>query len=144
MCEFEVPEYEQMGAFLDYVTLTYIDEPLFPIELWNHYDDTDNKRSNNDAECYNLWLNTWLQTHPNIWRFITKLKAEESSSYIKYIRINDGTFKKKNRKTTDVQRDLEIQTAKFNLVSKNLDIKEYLVEVSKVVQDFEAGKKRRK
>ena len=34
LCEFEVPEYEQIGAFLDYVTLTCIDEPLFPIELW--------------------------------------------------------------------------------------------------------------
>ena len=120
-----------MGAFLDFVTLTYIDEPLFPIELWTHYNDTDNKRSNNEAEGYNLWLNTWLQTHPN--EFITKLKAEESSSYIKYIRIN-GTFKKKNRKTKDVQSDLNIQTAKFNLVSKNLDIKLKFQKLYKILK----------
>jgi hypothetical protein len=118
LCEFEVPEYEQMGTFLDYMILTYIDEPLFPIELWNHYDDHDNKRSNNDAEGYNLWLNTSLQTPPNIWKFIGKLKTEESSSYLKFIRVNDGSFKKKNRKNKDVQRDLKLQTAKFNLVTK--------------------------
>jgi hypothetical protein len=144
LCEFEVPEYEEMGKFLDYVTLTYIDEPLFPIELWNHYDDNDNKRSNNDAEGYNLWLNTWLHTHPNIWKFIGNLKAEESTSYLKFLRINDGSFKKKNRKSKDVQRDLLIQTAKLNLITKKLDVKEYLMEVSKVVQDFETGDKKKK
>ena len=70
-----------------------------------------------------------------------KLKVEESSSYLKFIRINDGTFKKKNRKSKDVQRDLLIQTAKFNLINNNLDIQDYLIEVSKVVQDFEVKKK---
>ena len=33
LCEFEVSEYEQMGTFLDYMTLNYIHESLFPIEL---------------------------------------------------------------------------------------------------------------
>ena len=48
------------------MTITYIDELLFPIELLNHYDDPDNKRSNNDAEGHYLRLNTSLQTHPYI------------------------------------------------------------------------------
>ncbi len=91
-----------------------------------------------------MWLNTSLQTHPNIWKFIGKLKTEESSSYLKFIRINNRSFKKKNRKNKDVQKDLKIQTAKFNLVFKNLDFKEYLIKVSQVVQDFEAGSKKKK
>ena len=80
--------------FLDYVTVNYVDpdEALFPIELWNQYEENDNKRTNNDAEGYNLWLDLWLHKHPNIWNFITKIKAEESSANLKYIRINDGTF----------------------------------------------------
>ena len=80
--------------FLDYVTVNYVDpdEALFPIELWNQYEENDNKRTNNDAESYNLWLDLWLHKHPNIWNFITKIKAEESSANLKYIRINDGTF----------------------------------------------------
>ena len=42
--------------FLDYVTVNYVDPALFPIELWNQYEENDNKRTNNDAEGYNLWL----------------------------------------------------------------------------------------
>ena len=66
--------------FLDYVTVNYVDpdEALFPIELWNQYEENDNKRTNNDAEGYNLWLDLWLRKHSNIWNFITKIKAEES------------------------------------------------------------------
>ena len=54
------------------MTETYVnpDQALFPIELWNQYDDNDNKRSNNDIEGYNLWLSLWLHKHPNIWKFI--------------------------------------------------------------------------
>jgi hypothetical protein len=70
--------------------------------------------------------------------------AQYIASYFKFIRINDGSFKKKNRKNKDVQRDLKLQTAKFNLVTKNLDVKEYLIEVSQVVQDFEASSKKKK
>ena len=49
--------------FLDYVTVNYVDpdEALFPIELWNQYEENDNKRTNNDAEGYNLWLDLWLR-----------------------------------------------------------------------------------
>ena len=45
------------------------------VELWNQYEDNDNKRTNNDAEGYNLWLDLWLHKHPNIWNFIKKIKS---------------------------------------------------------------------
>jgi hypothetical protein len=43
LCEFEAPDYDQMPKFLDFITLTYIDEPLFRIDLWNHCDDKETK-----------------------------------------------------------------------------------------------------
>ena len=74
LCEIEKPEFDSIDKFLDYVTETYVDpdQALFPIELWNQYDDNDNKRSNNDIEGYNLWLSLLLHQHPNIWKFIKK------------------------------------------------------------------------
>ena len=80
LCELERPDYDSIDQFLDYMTETYVDpdQSLFPIELWNRYDDNDNKRSNNDTEGYNLWLSLWLYKHPNIWKFIKKIKSEET------------------------------------------------------------------
>ena len=48
ICEFEKPQYDQTDTFLDYVTVTYVDpdDALFTKDMWNQYDDTDNKRSN--------------------------------------------------------------------------------------------------
>jgi hypothetical protein len=43
-------------------------EVLFPVELWNHYEN--DKRSNNDLEGYN---EKSFKKHPNIWIFINKL-----------------------------------------------------------------------
>ena len=110
LCEFEKPEYEQIDLFLDYMTETYIDpdQALFPIETWNQYDDTDNKRTNNDIEGYNLWLSLWLHKHPNIWNFIKKIKVEESTTLIKFHNINNGILKTKSRSTKDVTRDEDI------------------------------------
>ena len=77
----------------------------------------------------------WLHKHPNIWSFIKKIKAEESSSNLKYIRINNSTYKRRNRCSKDVQRDLIIQKAKFNLMSNKINVQEYLEKVSQIVHD---------
>jgi hypothetical protein len=39
------------------------------------YVESDSKRTNNDAEGYNLWLDLWPHKHPNIWNFIKKIKG---------------------------------------------------------------------
>ena len=53
--ELERLDYDSIDQSLDYMTEIYVDpdQALFPIELWNQYDDNDNKRSNNDIEGYN-------------------------------------------------------------------------------------------
>ena len=106
--------------------------------MWNQYDDTDNKRSNNDIEGYNLWLSLWLHKHPNIWNFINKIKVEESSAFLKFLRINDGTFKGRSRSYKDAKRDEEILTCKFDLATKKISIMEYLNRVSKCIHEYGA------
>jgi hypothetical protein len=56
LCEIGKPEFDSIDKFPDYMIKIYVDpdHALFPIELWNQYDDNDNKRSNNDVEYYNL------------------------------------------------------------------------------------------
>jgi hypothetical protein len=36
LSEDEIVDNYELGEFLDYVTINYVDEPLFPIEYWNH------------------------------------------------------------------------------------------------------------
>ena len=72
---------------------------------------------------------------------VKKIKAEESSANLKYIRITNGTFKRRNRCSKDVQRDLLIQKAKFDLVSYKIDVLEYLEEVCQTIHDKLQNKK---
>ena len=80
----EKPDYyEKIDNFLDYVLLNYIkndenDRYVYPLEVWNHYESE--KRTNNNIEGYNSKLEKFLGTHPNIWLFINKIKAEESTA----------------------------------------------------------------
>ena len=55
-----------------------------------------------------------MHSHPNVWIFINKIQAEESTATLEYIRKNNGTLAKTNSNTVDVERDLKIQTTKIN------------------------------
>jgi hypothetical protein len=86
----------QVARFSDYVLKYYVGDSdtgtqaLFPVSLWNHFDN-DGPRTNNSVEGYNFRMGKYLETHSNIWTFITKLKKEESSAALKYFRILNGT-----------------------------------------------------
>jgi hypothetical protein len=146
-CELQVekPDYPQLDGWSDYVLETYKEKndprkPYFDKTLWNHYDS--DTRTNNDVEGYNLKLPTVMKFYPNIWVFITKLKAEESVASLKYIRTRNNTLigNKRNeieRNEIDIQRDLNIQNAKVELLTQKIDIMEYVNKVSNVVMDFE-------
>jgi len=108
--------------------------------LWNQFNDNDNKRSNNDIEGYNLWLSLWLHKHPNIWKFIKKIKSEESSTYLKYYNINSNTLKKKHRNNKDILRDENLLKNKFDLVTNKIDTMEYLNRVANLIHDYGAKK----
>jgi hypothetical protein len=137
----EKPDYnEKIDNFLDYVLLNYIrndenDRYVFPLEVWNHYESE--KRTNNDIEGYNSKLEKFLGTHPNIWLFINKIKAEESTATLKYMRINNDTLSYRKRNAVDVDRDLEIQNAKIRYLTNKINIMEYLNEVSDCVCNYD-------
>ena len=59
-----------------------------------------------------------MHSHPNVWIFINKIQAEESTATLEYIRKNNGTLAKTNSNTVDVERDLKIQTAKINFLCR--------------------------
>jgi hypothetical protein len=85
------------------------------------------------------WIN-FLGTHPNIWLYINKIKAEESTATLKYIRLNNDTLSYRNRNILDVDRDLQFQNAKIRYLTDKIDIMEYLDEVSNCVCNYDEVK----
>ena len=71
LSEDEIVDSYDLSVFLDYITINYVDddEALFPISFWNHWDNEED-RTHNKIEGYNLKLNLYLHSHPNIWKFI--------------------------------------------------------------------------
>ena len=72
----------------------------------------------------------YLQSHPNIWKFITKIESEETCAALKYVRFNSGTYKPRRRNKEDLGRDLNISKLKSNTIPT------YLLLLSKTIHDF--------
>ena len=115
---------------------------MYPIAVWNQFDN-DGSRTNNTVEGYNLKLNNFLHSHPNIWIFIRKIQAEESTSALTHSRVNDMTLNRRGRNKIDIQTDLNIQKLKCSYLAKKITAMEYLEQVSKVGPKFGEEKKRK-
>jgi hypothetical protein len=127
-------EYRELETFADYVLVNYIGDnntPLFPISLWNHYESDD--RTNNAGEAYNLRMNSYFGTHPSLWKFIRKLKQEESNTVLKFLRIENGTINSRGRNRQDMEKDDKINTCKIKYLQNKIDIVQYLEEISQLV-----------
>lgn len=134
---------ENVTKFCDYVTENYIDTDLFPKPLWNQYEAE--KRTNNDCEGYNSKLSKFLNSHPNIWRFIIKIQSEETTASLLFIRTEKEILRERGRNKGDIERDLEIQTVKCKYLSNQIDILQYLNDISCVIHDYSIdGRKRKK
>ena len=123
-------DYKNLERFADYVLINYIGDttqPLFPIHLWNQYENDE--RTNNDGEAYSHRVNNYFGTHPNIWKFIRKLK-EESSTYLHYMRINNGTMRRRGRNRKDIEKDDKINKCKIRFLLDQITSQEYLEEIS--------------
>ena len=140
---FDTPEYAKIDEFADYVLENYIETNLFPIEVWNQYNN-DGSRTNNSAVGYNHKLNNFLNIHPNIWLFIRKIQAEESTAALTFNRINDGTLNRRGRNRVDIQMDLQIQKLKCEYLSQNISAMEYLEKVSEYGPKFGEERKNKK
>ena len=82
------PNTEPCKNLLDYFETTYIHEkarngrkkaPLFPINLWNHFDSAMNElpKTTNATEGYhNALQSLFLCSHPTIWKLIRGLEKD--------------------------------------------------------------------
>ena len=116
-------DYKNLERFADYVLINYIGDttqPLFPIHLWNQYENDE--RTNNDGEAYNHRVNNYFVTHPNIRKFIRKLKEEESSICLKYMRINNGTMRRRGWNIKNKEKDGKINKCKIRFLFDKITI----------------------
>lgn len=69
--------------FMDYVTTIYVDAltALYPMEIWNQYDNIAGLRTNNHLESWHSVMNRQLNCpHPNIFALIELFKKEQQSN----------------------------------------------------------------
>lgn len=125
LSEDEIVDNYDLSVFLDYITIIYVDddEALFPISYRNHWDNEED-RTNNKFEGYNLKLNLYLNSHPIIWKFIVKIKSEETNANLAYTRINNETYKHRRRNKVDFDRYMQLINLKCLFLEKKINIDE--------------------
>jgi hypothetical protein len=69
--------------------------------------------------------------HPNLYKFINFMKREESLASVKYFRAIQGYEPDKRRKK-DIEKDLKIESLIQEVQDENIELLEYLSEVSKL------------
>jgi hypothetical protein len=82
------------------------------------------------VEANNYRLNTVIWPHKNIWTFIKKIKIEESVTQIKFLRIENESFRKRERNSKDLKRFLKISEFKVSYLSNKITLNEYLDKIS--------------
>jgi hypothetical protein len=132
-------------GFNDYFTKTWINDedepPLFPISLWNHYRNPD-ERTNNNGEGYNKRINNNFGIDPNIWKFIQLLKIEESKSNDQVNLIDEEIRKSRGRNVKDIERDKDIAKLKADYALKTITVEQHLDSLSSYMIEFGANKKK--
>ena len=126
----ELSEDDNIPAeFLSYFELTYIGvmegrasarrrvSPLFPIDIWNVKESTENfrPRTNNSVEGFhNALSNTLQENHPNVWKFIRRLHSEEILAKTKVLHTERGEQGYSKKKYKDVNTRLPEIMAKYD------------------------------
>ena len=133
-------KYPSFQDFIEYMTNTWIDDAIFPIDIWNHWNKDIGTRTNNNNEAYNFRLDSKLsKSHPNIWSFIEMIQAEESFMAVNYHRIENGNLKSRGRCKKDLIRDLLISNAQNDYLTsmKTYEDLEILLEtLSQLTPDY--------
>ena len=57
--------------------------------------------------------------HPNIWKFIKKIKSEEMSMWTDFERLEKGVLLTSSRNKKSIERDLAIEKAKTSYLDPN-------------------------
>ena len=72
------------------------------------------------------------EQHPNIWIFVEGLQKEEVLISVDYVRVKTGTKKSRGKDKKELQKDLDIVTAKS--IYGNSD--RSLIELEKLLDSF--------
>jgi hypothetical protein len=78
-------------------------------------------------------INNYFGTHPPIWKFINKLKEEESNTVLKFKRIENGTINRRGRNREDMEKDEKINKCKIKYLQNKINIIQYLEEISELI-----------
>ena len=103
--------------------------------LWNHFDNRGPK-TNNHVEGFNSKLINFLITHPNIWKFIIKIKSEESNCSLRFIHHKSGSLKERGRRSSDLEKDLKILDLITQFITKNIDLLEFVTALTDFTHDY--------
>ena len=105
--------------------------------MWNHY-NSDDHRTNNNSEGYNSKLSKYFGDHPNIWKFITKIKQEETNVAIKLVHLDNNRLRSRGRNKQDIIQDLKFTQLKCKFLKKELNLLEFLDTISSIVHDYDS------
>lgn len=109
LCEFFIENTDILAPLIKYFKSTYIVkkinnqlvDPLFPIDLWNCYQDTLSHfpRTNNSVEGWNNAFQHFVgSSHPTIFNFIEKLKSYQSINKTNLSQIRAGADIRRHKK----------------------------------------------
>ncbi|CAF1509351.1 unnamed protein product, partial [Didymodactylos carnosus] len=120
--------------FFDYVCDTYVEEEYFERGFWNLFDVFDLRpQANNAVEGYHRKQNSRVPAHPNVDRWIERIRKEEDFARCRDIlESNTGLPLKKRRKENE-ENDFALCLAKTALTIEAIDINEYLEHVRKKI-----------
>ena len=77
-----------------------------------------------------------------MWKFINKIKSENTAAECKVIHIANGTLKKRNRNAKDIKRDLDLQILKCDYYREKINQGTFLTLVSTKLHDFSLDKEK--
>ena len=101
------------------------------MDLWNHYDNRGPK-TNNHVEGFNSKIKRFFSSHPNIWKFILRIKSEESNCNFKICSFKSRILKERGRRTFDLEKDLKI----LDLKNQSIDLLEYIISLTDFSHDY--------
>lgn len=78
-----------MEEFFAYFQQSWVLGGVAPSATWSIY-TIDGRRTTNDLEGYNSYLNTTFGVTKNLWKFLEKLRAEEVRIRVDIQRCLDG------------------------------------------------------
>lgn len=104
----------------------------FPPTMWNYFDFIGRK-TNNDVEGFNRWLNCYLNSaHPTIFKFIDHLKVIESQVVLRLtdFKRNPLDFSQYHKPKKEVKAEFLFERLKINLTTGLMSLNDYLYAVA--------------